>query len=186
MSDERPTSEVKITGDGNVVGDESQAQILKVEKGITVGSIAQTQIGRFILQLFRSDDISAILTGLLVVTLLGELLLLPSSLFSLVVSLYSPLESISEMPQSAFQVVRSYLSLACLLYAAASVLCMIPTCTVFSMALTVFGLVVSRILKNPLNRALSLWVGLASLLLLLEMCGWASLQIAGSTLQMGR
>jgi len=38
MSDERPTSEVKVTGDGNVVGDGSSAQVVKAESGATMGS----------------------------------------------------------------------------------------------------------------------------------------------------
>jgi len=44
MSDERPTSEVKITGDGNVVGDGSSAQVVEAESGATIGSV--TQIGK--------------------------------------------------------------------------------------------------------------------------------------------
>jgi len=44
MSDERPTSEVKITSDGNVVGDGSSAQVVEAESGATIGSV--TQIGK--------------------------------------------------------------------------------------------------------------------------------------------
>ena len=40
-SDERPTSEVKITGDGNVAGDGSSAQVVKAESGSTVGNVFQ-------------------------------------------------------------------------------------------------------------------------------------------------
>jgi len=47
MSNERPTSEVKITGDGNVVGDGSLAQVVKVEGG-SVGAVVQ--IGHFVAQ----------------------------------------------------------------------------------------------------------------------------------------
>jgi hypothetical protein len=48
MSDERPTSEVKITGDGNVVGDGSSAQVVKAESGATTGNV--TQIGKVVIQ----------------------------------------------------------------------------------------------------------------------------------------
>ena len=40
MSDEHPTSEVKITGDGNVVGDSSLAQVVKAEGG-SIGDVVQ-------------------------------------------------------------------------------------------------------------------------------------------------
>ena len=40
MSDERPTSEVKITGDGNVVGDGSLTQVVKAEGG-SIGDVVQ-------------------------------------------------------------------------------------------------------------------------------------------------
>jgi len=43
MSDERPTSEVKITGDGNIVGDGSLAQVVKVEGEGSIRGV--TQIG---------------------------------------------------------------------------------------------------------------------------------------------
>ena len=40
MSDEHPTSEVTVTGDGNVVGDGSLAQVVKVEGG-SIGDVVQ-------------------------------------------------------------------------------------------------------------------------------------------------
>ena len=49
MSDERPTPEVKITGDGNVVGDGGSAQVVKAESGATIGSV--TLIGKVVTQL---------------------------------------------------------------------------------------------------------------------------------------
>jgi len=49
MSEERPTSEVKITGDGNVVGDGSSALVVKAESGATIGSV--TLIGKVVTQL---------------------------------------------------------------------------------------------------------------------------------------
>jgi hypothetical protein len=41
MGDERPTSEVKITGNGNVVGDGSLAQVVKAEGGSTISNVFQ-------------------------------------------------------------------------------------------------------------------------------------------------
>ena len=47
MSDEHPTSEVKITGDGNIVGDGSLAQVVKAEGG-SIGTVIQ--IGQVVAQ----------------------------------------------------------------------------------------------------------------------------------------